>query len=108
MVLYVLRVDGVRVAAILNFAADRGQPQKLGHRAAGMEQERASNASRRRDAEESRMAARTLVLKGHSDPVACLAALDGGRIVKLGNGRKVLRYGKNGLVEISWSMFSGR
>ena len=30
------------------------------------------------DAEESRMSARTLVLKGHSDPVSCLAALDGG------------------------------
>ena len=38
------------------------------------------NDSRRSDAEESRATARTLVLKGHSDPVSCLAALDGGRI----------------------------
>ena len=46
----------------------------------GLSSHHHSKSSRRSDAEEESATARTLVLKGHSDPVSCLAALDGGRL----------------------------
>ena len=47
----------------------------------GLSSHHLSKSSRRgSDAEETRVTARTLVLKGHSDPVSCLATLDGGRL----------------------------
>jgi len=107
MVLYVLRVDGVR-AGMQPFlvCADRGSPRARGRRAAATDQWRQAQVkaliaatacgwlliagrvlrlhlttmAEESYAEETRATARTLVLKGHSDPVACLAALDGGRL----------------------------
>ena len=102
--------------------ADRGSPRARGRRAAATDQWRQAQVkaliaatacgwlliagrvlrlhlttmAEESYAEETRATARTLVLKGHSDPVACLAALDGGRLASGSWDNSVVIWSANG------------